>query len=138
MYSPASPTCVDFRPACAEWASQEDFTNIVNLPDFMATLGGVSDFVSTPVKASLFKTDKGPSVVVKGNLIEIFRIPLRNEDSATSEAQKLWDAFVEQVKFAGAGALKETASGPSVNLEERKFVGIVGWKDEAVSISSRF
>ncbi|KAH6642414.1 hypothetical protein C7974DRAFT_372351 [Boeremia exigua] len=63
-------------------------------------------------------------------LTEVWQVKLGEGDAKLVESQEAWRKFVAAV--AAADAQKEgtkSIHGPSLNLEERRWVGVLGWDD---------
>ncbi len=80
----------------------------------------------------LFETNHDPDAVFSSALMEVHRIKIPN-DTAVADAEKAWEAFTSTVVKASDATEIHLLSGTSVNLEEKTFVGMIGWKSNEVN-----
>jgi hypothetical protein len=73
---------------------------------------------------------------VFGNaLTEVWQVKIGLGDTKAAESKGAWEKFVRAVAEAG-GVIGDGKSfhGTSLNLEERRWVGALGWESSEVSL----
>jgi hypothetical protein len=70
----------------------------------------------------LYDTDIYPEVVYGSALTEVFRVKIGEDEEKKVNIEEAWGNFVESIR-----AIK-SLSGISVNVEERLFLGMIGWE----------
>ena len=82
----------------------------------------------------LYNTDVQPCNVFGGALTEVWQVETGNMDDKAAESEVAWKKFVNAVAEAG-GVTEDEESfyGKSLDLEERRWVGTLGWKSSEVS-----
>jgi hypothetical protein len=99
--------------------------------DFKDFIGAVKPLVTGAPQPQLYETDLSPVKAFESPLTEIFRIPIGSGGNDLSDVRKAWDEFVAVILEQESGVL--SLSGTSLNLEERLFLGILGWPSVDVS-----
>jgi hypothetical protein len=91
-----------------------------------------------PPVPQLYNTDFGPSEVFGSALTEVWQVKIGEEDGKVVEARGAWEKFVSAVAEAGGVNGKgKSIQGTSLNLEEKRWVGILGWESSEVSLKYR-
>jgi hypothetical protein len=68
-------------------------------------------------------------------LTEVWQVKIGEEDGKVVEARGAWEKFVSAVAEAGgANGNGKSIQGTSLNLEEKRWVGILGWESSEVSL----
>ena len=87
--------------------------------------------VALPVP-QLYSTDLGPTEVFGSALTEVWQVKIGEGDEKVVEARDAWEKFVNAV--AEAGGVNGNIQGTSLNLEEKRWVGVLGWESSEVSL----
>jgi hypothetical protein len=90
--------------------------------------------VAPPVP-QLYNTDLEPFQVFGSALTEVWQVKIGEGDGKEVESREAWEKFVSAV--AEAGGLNgdgKSIQGTSLNLEERRWVGVLGWESSEVSL----
>jgi hypothetical protein len=90
--------------------------------------------VAPPVP-QLYNTDFGPREVFGSALTEVWQVKIGEGDENVVEARGAWEKSVSAV--AEAGGVNENGDsiqGTSLNLEEKRWVGALGWESSEVSL----
>jgi hypothetical protein len=67
-------------------------------------------------------------------LTEVWQVKIGQMDDKAAESEAAWEKFVHAVAEAGGVTDdEESFYGKSLNLEERRWVGALGWKSSEVS-----
>jgi hypothetical protein len=85
-----------------------------------------------PPQLQVFETDQGPSAVFSSQLTEAFRVNIGDSKKA-ADAQHVWKFFTGALESKVQGI--KSISGTSLNLEDKLFVGIIGWEGADVCAS---
>lgn len=94
--------------------------------------------VAPPVP-QLYNTDLGPSEVFGSALTEVWQVKIGERDEKVVEARGAWEKFVSAVAEAGGvNGNGDSIQGTSLNLEEKRWVGVVGWESSEVSLELSF
>lgn len=89
--------------------------------------------VAPPVP-QLYNTDFEPSVVFGSTLTEVWQAKVGEEDGKVVELKAAWEKFVSAIsEVDGVDRSGESIQGTSLNLEERRWVGVLGWENTEVS-----
>jgi hypothetical protein len=72
---------------------------------------------------------------VFGNVLtEVWQVKIGEEANKVAESEAAWEKFVHAVAEAGGvTGGEEKFHGRSLNLEERRWTGALGWKSSEVS-----
>jgi hypothetical protein len=90
--------------------------------------------VAPPVP-QLYNTDFEPSEVFGSTLTEVWQVKIGEEDRKIVESKEAWQKFVRAVMEAGGvNGNGKSIQGTSLNLEERRWVGVLGWESIEVSL----
>lgn len=91
-------------------------------------IGASKPFMAGPPTIQLFETDASPASSATAPVTAILRTSIK--DSSNKEAaERVWN---ELVKDIGSEA-KGVTHGASVNLEEKLYLGVLGWESMEVS-----
>jgi hypothetical protein len=72
-------------------------------------------------------------------LTEVWQVKIGEGDGKVVESRGAWEKFVSAVAEAGGVNGDGTSiQGTSVNLEERRWVGVLGWESSEVSLEYLF
>jgi hypothetical protein len=85
----------------------------------------------------LYDTNIQPGNVFGNALTEVWQVKIGEGDKKAEESKGAWEKFVRAV--AEAGGLTgdgKSLHGSSLNLEERRWVGALGWESSEVSLNS--
>ncbi len=69
------------------------------------------------------------------SLTEVFRIKIGDGDTELDVLRNHWSKFVAAIESSLPKLL--SLSGTSLNLDEKLFLGVIGWKDKDVSHQSQ-
>ena len=89
-----------------------------------------------PAQPQLFETNLEPDAVFSSVLTEVYRIKIPNETVATAvkDSWREFDsAIVKAATTERCEAEAHLISGTSLNLEEKTFVGVIGWRSAEAS-----
>lgn len=90
--------------------------------------------VAPPVP-QLYSTDFGPSEVFGSALTEVWQVKIGEGDEKVVEARGAWEKFVSAVAEAGGvNGNGDSIQGTSLNLEEKRWLGVLGWESTEVSL----
>jgi hypothetical protein len=88
-----------------------------------------------PPVPQLYNTDFGPSKVFGSAITEVWQVKIREGDGKVVESREAWEKFVSAVAEAGGVTGNgKSIQGTSLNLEERRWVGVLGWESSQVSL----
>lgn len=90
--------------------------------------------VAPPVP-QLYETDFEPNKVFGSASTEVWQVKIGEGDGKVAESREAWDNFVTAVEVAvGVNGIGRSIQGTSLNLEERRWVGVLGWESDQVSL----
>lgn len=90
--------------------------------------------VAPPVP-QLYETDFEPNKVFGSALTEVWQVKIGEGDGKVAESRGAWEKFVTAVAVAGGvDGNGRSIQGTSLNLEERRWVGVLGWESNEVSL----
>ena len=88
-----------------------------------------------PPVPQLYNTDFEPTKVFGSTLTEVWQVKIGEGNEKVAESREAWKKFVNAVAEAsGSKGTEESIQGPSVNLEEKRWVGVLGWESMEVSL----
>ncbi|KAJ5426817.1 hypothetical protein N7465_001887 [Penicillium sp. CMV-2018d] len=121
----------DFRLCVGlEWEDDSHFNTFVESENFQTFKSIVKPHsVALPVP-QLYNTDLGPTEVFGSALTEVWQVKIREGDGKVVEARDAWEKFVNAV--AEAGGVNGSIQGTSLNLEEKRWVGMLGWESSEI------
>lgn len=94
--------------------------------------------VAPPVP-QLYNTDFGPSEVFGSALTEVWQVKIGEGNGKVVEARGAWEKFVSAVaETGGVNGKGKSIQGTSLNLEEKRWVGALGWESSEVSLKYLF
>jgi hypothetical protein len=68
-------------------------------------------------------------------LTEVWQVKIGEEDGKVVEAKGAWEKFVSAVaEVGGVNGNGKGIQGTSLNLEEKRWVGVLGWESMEVSL----
>ncbi|PQE22430.1 hypothetical protein CJF31_00001323 [Rutstroemia sp. NJR-2017a BVV2] len=112
----------------AEYKDPADFYNLINSDEFSNDVGQMlKSFATARTVPGIYETDVSPKEVFTSPVSEIFRIKIHGDQAKETTARAEWENFTKTLNG------KKVLSGVSINLEERLFLGIVGWESFEVS-----
>ncbi|CAN9265030.1 unnamed protein product [Alternaria alternata] len=121
----------DFRLAVGlEWKDASHFQSFVDSEDFEVTFKSlvIPHSIAPPVP-QLYNTDSEPTKVFGSTLTEVWQVKIGEGSEKVAESREAWKKFVTAVAEAsGSNGTEESIQGPSVNLEEKRWVGVLGWE----------
>lgn len=89
-----------------------------------------------PPIPQLYNTDFEPTKVFGSTLTEVWQVKIGEGNEKVVESREAWKKFVNAVAEAsGSNGTEESIQGPSVNLEEKRWVGVLGWESMEVSLT---
>jgi hypothetical protein len=92
-----------------------------------------------PPVPQLYNTDSEPTKVFGSTLTEVWQVKIGEGSEKVAESREAWKKFVTAVAEAsGSNGTEESIQGPSVNLEEKRWVGVLGWESMEVSLKCLF
>ncbi|RYO36086.1 hypothetical protein AA0111_g2751 [Alternaria arborescens] len=121
----------DFRLAVGlEWGDASHFQSFVDSEDFEVTFKSlVMPHSIAPPVPQLYNTDFEPTKVFGSTLTEVWQGKIGEGNEKVAESREAWKKFVNAVAEAnGSKGTEESIQGPSVNLEEKRWVGVLGWE----------
>lgn len=74
----------------------------------------------------LYDTDVYPKSVYRSALTEVFRVNIGEDEEKKANIEEAWGNFVKSIGTVNS------LSGVSVNVEEKTFLGMIGWGSEEV------
>jgi hypothetical protein len=88
-----------------------------------------------PPVPQLYNTDFEPIKVFDSALTEVWQVQIGEGDGKAVESREAWEKFVSAVAEAGGvNGNGKSIQGTSLNLEERRWVGVLGWESSEVSL----
>ena len=90
--------------------------------------GASMPFMAGPTTLQLFETKASPANSAKASLTAVLRTSIKGSEN-TAAAAKIWTDLAEKIGDEAEGL----AHGPSVNLEEELYIGVLGWGSTEVS-----
>jgi hypothetical protein len=115
-----------------EWQAESNFHDFIKSKDFESFAVNFKPLAAGPPQLQVFETDQGPGAVFSSRLTEAFRVNIGDSKKA-AEAQHVWKFFTGALERKVQGI--KSISGTSLNLEEKLFVGIIGWEGAEVCVS---
>lgn len=82
--------------------------------------------VTAPAFPELYETDVLPLVVYGSPLTEVFKLKIGDDKEKEERAKETWKNLIS---FIGNS---KSLSGVSVNIEEKTFLGVIGWESQQV------
>jgi hypothetical protein len=119
--------------AQAEWEDSSHFDSFVASDNFETFKTVVKPHSAAPPVPQLYNTDFEPTEVFASALTEAWQVKIGDSDGKVAETRDAWERFVSAVVRAG-GASGRGIHGTSLNLEERRWVGVLGWESMEVSL----
>ncbi len=96
----------------------------------------MKEIAVAPSKPQLYDSDVEPDAIFSAILTEVYSIKVPN-DTVAAKVKDSWRAFGSAVEKATAGKGEEAEvhllSGTSLNMDEKTFIGMLGWKSPEVS-----
>ncbi|KAJ5413611.1 hypothetical protein N7509_000238 [Penicillium cosmopolitanum] len=126
----------DFRLSIGlEWEDASHFNTFVASANFQNFKSIVKPHSVAPPVPQLYNTDLGPSVVFGNALTEVWQVKIGEGDEKVVEARGAWEKFISAVAEAGGvNGNGDSIQGTSLNLEEKRWVGVLGWEGSEVSL----
>ncbi|KAJ5202567.1 hypothetical protein N7449_004646 [Penicillium cf. viridicatum] len=120
----------DFRLCVGlEWEDASHFNTFVASENFENFKSFVKPHSVAPPVPQLYNTDLGPSEVFGSALTEVWQVKIGERDEKVVEARGAWEKFVSAIAEAdGVNGNGDSIQGTSLNLEEKRWVGVVGWE----------
>ncbi|TAQ88379.1 hypothetical protein B7494_g3293 [Chlorociboria aeruginascens] len=116
----------ELKPAVGiEWEKEDNLYALLAGEDFKAFGGQAKSYFTRPPQPELYKTDISPVAAFSSAATEVFRIKIEDE-TKIEKAQQAWESLIATIRKTTPEI--EALSGPSLNLKEPLFVGIIGWK----------
>ncbi|RDL35317.1 Uncharacterized protein BP5553_07248 [Venustampulla echinocandica] len=107
------------------WNAVSDFQTFVTGDELGALRNSFISLVTAATSPQLYDTDVEPRSVFGCALTEVFKVKIGDHKENKEKVKGAWGNFVK-----GVGEVK-SLSGVSVNLNERTFVGAIGWESES-------
>jgi hypothetical protein len=117
-----------------EWEDASHFSSFVESENFQTFKTLVKPHsIALPVP-QLYNTDFEPIGVFDSTLTEVWQVKIGEGDGKAVESREAWETFSHAVADAnGMKRNKKSIQGTSLNLEERMWVGALGWESSEVS-----
>ncbi|KAH6687198.1 hypothetical protein F5X68DRAFT_275769 [Plectosphaerella plurivora] len=110
-----------------EWHADSDFNSFIDSDDFDRFKGLVKPHSQAPPVPQLYETDLSPNGVFGSPLSEVWQVQVGEDADKVAQAKKAWEKFIAAVEAAGTVS---KIQGPSLNLEEKRWVGVLGWESK--------
>ncbi len=69
-------------------------------------------------------------------LTEVWQVKVGENDGKAARAMQAWEKFAAAVEVAGrVNGTGSGIQGPSLNLEEKRWIGVLGWESIEVSFA---
>ncbi|KAJ4982660.1 hypothetical protein SVAN01_11850 [Stagonosporopsis vannaccii] len=118
----------DFRLCVGlEWEDSSHFDSFVASDIFETFKTVVKPHSAAPPVPQLYNTDFEPTEVFASALTEAWQVKVGDSNGKVAETKNAWEKFVSAVVEAG-GASGRGIHGTSLNLEEKRWVGVLGWE----------
>lgn len=114
-----------------EWTSLASFEKFLASPELKEFGGILKPLFTASPSIEVYKTDVGTLVSFAKPITEIIRVKLADE-SKIPAAEQAWQRRAHLTALARGS--NPYAFGPSANLDENIFCGIVGWDSMEVNI----
>ncbi|KAJ4982538.1 short chain dehydrogenase reductase [Stagonosporopsis vannaccii] len=112
-----------------EWADQSHFDSFVAGKNFQIFKDRVLPYSQALPVPQLYATDLEPGVVFGNALTEVWQVKIGDGNEKAAQAKKAWGKFVNAVAEADSASGKgKSFHGISLNLEERRWSGALGWE----------
>ncbi|RKK77661.1 hypothetical protein BFJ68_g17075 [Fusarium oxysporum] len=120
----------DFRLCVGlEWEDASHFNSFVASENFQTFKTMVMPHSLAPPVPQLYNTDFEPIKVFGSALTEVWQVQIGEGDGKAVESREAWEKFVSAVAEAGGvNGNGKSIQGTSLNLEERRWVGVLGWE----------
>ncbi|PQE20558.1 hypothetical protein CJF30_00001900 [Rutstroemia sp. NJR-2017a BBW] len=106
-----------------EYKDPADFYNLISSDEFLNDVGQMlKSFATARTVPGIYESDVSPKEVFTSPVSEVFRIKIHGDQAKEATARAEWENFTKKLNG------KKVLSGVSINLEERLFLGIVGWE----------
>ncbi|OGE47180.1 hypothetical protein PENARI_c057G01523 [Penicillium arizonense] len=124
----------DFRLCVGlEWEDASHFNTFVASENFQTFKSIVKPHSVAPPVPQLYNTDFEPSEVFGSALTEVWQVKIGEGDGKVVEARGAWEKFVSAVAEAGGvNGNGNSIQGTSLNLEEKRWVGVLGWESSEI------
>ncbi|RYP38469.1 hypothetical protein DL767_002585 [Monosporascus sp. MG133] len=124
----------DFRLCVGvEWEDESHFNTFVASENFQTFKSIVKPHSDAPPVPQLYHTDFEPSKVFGSALTEVWQVKIGEGDGKVVESRGAWEKFVSAVAEAGGvNGNGKSIQGTSLNLEERRWVGVLGWESSEI------
>ncbi|KAJ5192201.1 hypothetical protein N7449_008343 [Penicillium cf. viridicatum] len=121
----------DFRLCVGlEWEDASHFNTFVASENFQTFKSIVKPHSVAPPVPQLYNTDLEPTGVFGSALTEVWQVKIGEGDGKVVEARGAWEKFVNAV--TEAGGVNGSIQGTSLNLEEKRWVGVLGWESSEI------
>ncbi|RGP64315.1 hypothetical protein FSPOR_8135 [Fusarium sporotrichioides] len=124
----------DFRLGVGlEWEDASHFSSFVESENFQTFKTLVKPHsIALPVP-QLYNTDFEPIGVFDSTLTEVWQVKIGEGDGKAVESREAWETFSHAVADAnGMKRNEKSIQGTSLNLEERMWVGALGWESSEI------
>lgn len=122
-----------------EWEKQQRFDSFVASENFRIFKDRVLPHSQALPVPQLYNTSVQPCNVFENGLSEVWQMKIGKGNDKAAESEAAWKKFVHAVAEAGGVTEdEENFYGESLNLEERRWVGALGWKSSEVSFGIIF
>ena len=111
-----------------EWHAKSDFEAFIVSPEYKSIAEASIPFIAGPTTPQLFETEASPANSARAPLTAVLRTRIKGQDGVQA-AKDIWSDLVQKVQ----GEAEGISHGPSVNLEEEVYVGVLGWGSREVS-----
>lgn len=102
--------------------------------DFETFKTVVKPHSAAPPVPQLYNTDFEPVEVFASTLTETWQVKIKDSDEKVAKTKDAWEKFVSAVVETG-GASGKGIHGTSLNLDEKRWVGVLGWDSMEVSLN---
>lgn len=117
------------------WENASDFNTFVAGEPFAGFVTRVLPHsVAAPVP-QLYHTDLAPGQVFGNALTEVWQVKIGDDDKKEEETRRAWEKFVNAIaKADDVNGDGNKIQGTSVNLDEKRWSGVLGWESSEVSL----
>jgi hypothetical protein len=127
-------SCFEVSNNLTEWENPDALQKVLD-SDRFKTFGAtvVKPYAAGPAVPQLYETNASPVYAFSSPLTEIFRVEIPGTEEM-KRAKQTWKLFETALKSNSKDV--QVLSGLSMNLEEKLFLGAIGWKASEVRFGS--
>lgn len=125
---------ISYANASIEWVDQAHFDSFVASENFQIFKDRVLPYSTALPVPQLYDTDVQPVDVFGSAMTEAWQVKIGEGNEMAEKSKVAWEKFVRAVAEAGGVSGDDKSfHGTSLNLEERRWVGALGWESSEVS-----